>query len=143
MKTILLFLILVGFTFSGSAQNLTSQTTARLKFKVTCFEGKLDSGPSSICSEPYTVSTGVVESIAITLSGMTNELTWGFVGRNEGKDVYRFSFKHMTKAGLSSQTAASKEVQFDGKQVIIFEDDLYRVVMESPTEDDLKKAQGH
>lgn len=142
MKTILLFLILVGFTFSGSAQNLTSQTTARLKFKVTCFEGKLDSGPSSICSEPYTVSTGVVESIAITLSGMTNELTWGFVGRNEGKDVYRFSFKRMTKAGLSSQTAASKEVQFDGKQVIIFEDDLYRVVMESPTEEDLKTIQG-
>jgi hypothetical protein len=143
MKTILLFLVLAGFTFNGSAQNLTSQTTARLKFKVTCFEGKLDSGPSGICSEPDTVSPGVVESIAITSSGMTNTLTWAFVGRNEGKDVYRFSFMRMTKAGVSGQTAASKEVQFDGKQVIIFQDDLYRVVMESPTEEDLKKAQGH
>jgi len=143
MKTILLFLVLVGLAFSGSAQNLTSQTTARLKFKVTCFEGKLNSGPSSICSEPDTVSPSVIESIAITSSGMTNELTWAFVGRNKGKDVYRFSFRRLTKAGLSSQTAASKEVQFNGKQVIIFQDDLYRVVMESPTEDDLKKAQGH
>jgi hypothetical protein len=138
MKTILLFLVLVGFVFSVSAQNLTSQTTARLKFKIACFEGKLNSGPSSICSEPDTVFPGVTESITIASPDMI-KLTCAFVGRNEDKDVYRFSIKHLTNAGLS--TGTSKEVQFDGKQVIVFQDDLYRVVMESPSAEDLKSAQ--
>jgi hypothetical protein len=39
----------------------------------------------------------------------------------------------MTKAGSSGKVTTSKEIQFDGKQIIDFEDDLHTVVMESPS----------
>jgi hypothetical protein len=56
-----------------------------------------------------------------------------------GKDVYHFSFTRTMKDG-ASKTGSSKEVQFDGKRAVIFEDELHRVIIDTPSEQDLKDA---
>ena len=86
---------------------------------------------------------GNISSNTVTSPGHESKLEWTFIGRNGDKDVYRFTFTRKTKKDSSSQTTASKEVQFDGKKVIVFEDELHCVVMESPSAEDLKTAQGH
>ena len=138
MKTIII-LVLLGTIFSASAQLVTNQPS-RFKTKVVSYEGKIGSviNGSAVGFVPNDPGTGMV-----TISGHESELKWTFVGRNGDKDVYRFTFTRKTKAGASDKTTTSKEIQFDGKQVIVFEDDLHAVVMESPSAEDLKSAQKH
>jgi hypothetical protein len=83
MKTLLLSIVLVGLTFCASAQNSTNQLPARLKIKVTCFEGKIDSGVSSggVCFAPgagETIDTG-------STPGQEHELKYSFVRQNGDK----------------------------------------------------------
>ena len=56
------------------------------------------------------------------------------------KDVYQFTFARTMKGGSSLKTTSSKEVLFDGKRAVIFEDELHTVIIESPSEQDLKDA---
>ena len=144
MKTILLSLVLFVLTFCASAQNSTNQP-ARLKFKVAWFAGKMNSGTSGsdVCPSPESILPGARWSNNRTTPGREHDLNWMFIGRNRDKDVYRFTFTRMTKVGSSDRTTSSKEVQFAGKQIIVFEDALHCVVMESPSEKDLKSAQRH
>jgi hypothetical protein len=69
---------------------------------------------------------------------MACELKWTFIGRNGSKDVWHFTFTRMTKAGSSDKTTTAREIQFDGKQIVVFKDDLHTVIMESPSTEDLK-----
>ena len=83
MKTLLLSIVLVGLTFCASAKNSTNQLHARLKIKVTCFEGKIDSGVSSggVCFAPgagETIDTG-------STPGQEHELKYSFVRQNGDK----------------------------------------------------------
>ncbi|HZF02551.1 MAG TPA: hypothetical protein VE344_11745 [Methylomirabilota bacterium] len=144
MKTILFSIVLIGLTFCANAQISTNQP-ARLKTKVTCYEGKIDSGVDTRSVDLASDNTypGYVGGDDNTTLGAEHSLKWSFVGRNGSKDIYRFTFTRMTKKGSSSLTTDSKEIQFDGKQIIVFEDELHTVVMESPSTEDLKKAQGH
>jgi hypothetical protein len=134
MKTILFSVILIGLTFCAGAQISTNQPT-RLKFKVDCFEGKINSGMrgSSACLAPDCIYPGNGGENTVTSPGRESELKCTFVGRNRDKDVWHFTFTRMTKAGSSGKVTTSKEIQFDGKQIIDFEDDLHTVVMESPS----------
>jgi len=75
-----------------------------------------------------------------TSAGREYELAWKFLGRKEHKDVYQFTFTRMPKAGVLDKITTSKEVLFEGKRVIVFEDDLHTVIIESPSEADLKEA---
>ena len=142
MKTILFSFVLIGLTFCANAQLVTNQPS-RLKTKVICYEGKIGSGVngSAVGFVPNDPGTG--GSDTVTTSGHESELKWTFVGRNGDKDVYRFTFTRLTKAGSPNKTTSSKEVQFVGKQIIAFEDDLHTVVIESPSAEDLKKAKVH
>lgn len=143
MKT---FLILISFAIAVcvNAQLVTNQP-ARLKTKVVCYEGKIGSGvrTSGVDLASDNTYPGYVGGIVSTTPGQEHDLKWSFVGRNGSKDVYRFTFKRMMKKDSSSPTTNSKEVQFDGKQIIVFEDELHTIVMESPSEEDLKPAQKH
>src|ERR1035437_10194607 len=118
MKTILLSIILISLTFCATAQIVTNQP-ARLKTKVISYEGKIGSGTRGveINSIPDGTYFGNGGRDTVTSSGHESELKWSFVGRNRDKDVYRFVFTHMTKAGLSDKITTSKEIQFDGKQI--------------------------
>ena len=142
MKIILLFIVLVCLTFCASAQISTNQPS-RFKTKVISYEGKIWSGVNGSAVSFVPNDPGTSESDTVTTIGHESELKWTFAGRNGDKDVYRFTFTRMTKAGSSDKTTASKEIQFDGKQIIVFEDALHTVVMESPSAEDLKIAQGH
>jgi hypothetical protein len=142
MKIILSSIVLIGLTFCASAQISTNQPS-RLKTKVISYEGKIGSGVNSSAVSFVPNDPGTGGDNTVTTRGYESKLKWSFVGRNGDKDVYRFTFTRMTKAGSPNKTTTSKEVQFDGKQVIVFEDDLHCVVIESPNEKDLKSAQKH
>ena len=142
MKTFLLAVVLFALTFCASAQILTNQPS-RFNTKVISYEGKIASGVNGSAAGFVPNNPGTGGSGKVTSPGHESELKWSFVGRNGDKDIYRFTFTRMTKAGSSDKTTTSKEVQFVGKQIIVFEDELHTVVMESPSAEDLKTAQGH
>ena len=137
MKTFLLSSVLIGSMFCANAQFSTNQPS-RFKTKIVAYEGKVGSGVngSTVSGVPNNPGTG--GSDTVTSPGHESELKWTFVGRNGNRDVYRFTFTRMTKAGSSDKTTTSKEVQFDGKRIVVFEDALHAVVMESPKAEDLK-----
>jgi hypothetical protein len=142
MKRLLVTIVLLGIAFSATAQIVTNQP-ARFKNKVTCYEGKIGSGGSTgtidYAVDNYPGTT--VTTDKVTSPGKESELKWTFVGRNGSKDVYRFTFTRLTKPSASFQTTDSKEVQFEGKPIVVFEDALHAVVMESPSAEDLKSGQ--
>jgi hypothetical protein len=142
MKTFLLSIVSIALTCCATAQISTNQPS-RFKTKVVSYEGKIGSGVNgrAVSFVPNDPGTGGGDTV--TTSGHESELKWSFVGRNGDKDVYHFTFTRMTKAGSSDKTTTLKEIQFDGKQIIVFEDDLHAVVMESQSEADLKSAQKH
>ena len=144
MKFILFSVILLGLTFCASAQISTNQP-AQFKFKIAAYEGKTNSGTcgKNICPNPEIIYPGNGGGDTITSVGHESELKWSFVGRNGNRDVYHFTFKRMAKAGSSGTTTSAKDVQFNGKQTIVFEDELHTVVMDSPSEADLEPAQKH
>ena len=142
MKTLLLVIALAGVAFCASAQNSTNQP-ARFKAKVISYEGKEGSGVSSSATDGVPNEPGSVQTDTVTSPGHESELKWWFVGRDGGKDVYHFTFKRMAKSGSTNQTTSATDVSFAGKKIIVFQDDLHCVVMETPAEDDLKPARGH
>jgi len=79
----------------------------------------------------------------VTSPGHESELKWVFVSRNKNKDVYQITFTRQVKKESADLTTSSREIQFDGKKMIVFEDELHAVVVESPSEKDLKTAQKH
>jgi len=139
MKTILLSIVLAGLAFFADAQISTNQPS-RFKTKVIAYEGKIGSGVngSTVSFVPNNPGTGWSDTV--TSPGQESELKWTFVGRNGDKDVYRFTFTRMTNVGTSNKSTTSKEIQFDGKQILVFEDELHAVVMESPSQEELKAA---
>lgn len=139
MKTILLSLLLSGFVFSAGAQIVTNQP-ARFKTKIVSYEGKIGSSSfgSSINPSPELTAPGTEGTDEITSPGRESKLVWKFVGRNGGKDAYRFTFTRMIKAGVSFKTTDSKEISFDGRRIVVFQDDLHTVIIESPSEKELR-----
>lgn len=138
MKTIAILLLVLGTVFPATAQLVTNQP-ARLKSKITCYEGKIGFSAASTAID-FAVNSypGTSNTSTVTSPGKESELIWTFIGRNGSKDVYRFTFTRLTKAGSSARTMDSKEVQFDGKRIVVFEDELHTVVMETPSAEDLK-----
>jgi len=138
MKAILTVLLLVGINFSAKAQLLTN-VSARFKTKVVCDSGKFGL-TRAISPSPAAITPGNENKDKVTSPGHEYELGWKFVGRNGDKDVYRFTFTftHMTKSGYSSETTTAKEVLFDGKKTTVFENEFHTVIIESPSEKDLK-----
>ena len=143
MKAILSLLLLVGFVFSAGAQ-IDTNKPARFKTKIVSYELKAGSGltnssNTSLGPTPEEISPGAESTDVITSPGRESELKWKYIGRMGGKDVYHFSFTRTEKNG-ATKTGSSKEVLFDGKQAVIFEDELHRVIIDSPSEQDLKDA---
>jgi hypothetical protein len=139
MKTILLSAVLIFLMFCASAQISTNQPS-RFKTKIISYEGKIGSGVNGSAVSFVPDDPETIWSDTITTSGHESELKWTFIGINGNKDIYRFTFTRMTKNGSSNKTTTSKEIQFDGKQIIVFEDELHAVVMESPSKEELKAA---
>jgi hypothetical protein len=138
MKQIFLFIVLISLTFCASAQISTNQC-ARLMTKVVCYDSNGSScDVASLAPDSTYPGNGGGDNV--TSPGMERELKWTFVGRNGSKDVWYFTFTRMTKSGSTDKTTTSREIQFEGKQIIVFKDDLHTVIMESPGAEDLKPA---
>ena len=142
MKTLLFSIVLVGLTFCASAQISTNEPS-RFKIKVVSYQGKEGSGVSGSAMSGVPNEPGYVGSDTVTSPGHESELKWFFVGRNGTNDVYHFTFKRMTKSVSPNQTTSSKDIQFAGEKIIVFQDDLHCVVVESPSEEDLKSVRSH
>jgi hypothetical protein len=137
MKAILISIALIGLTFCASAQISTNQP-ARLQTKIVCYGSS--SSSSVVALAPYSTHPGNGGEDDVTSPGLEHKLKWTFVGRNGTKDVWHFTFTRMTKAGSSSQATDTKQIQFDGDQIVVFKDDLHTVIMESPGAEDLTPA---
>ena len=141
MKIIFASLLLSVLVFSASAQIETNKP-ARFKTKVIRYDGKIGSGTSgsTINFAPESTYPGNGGADEVTTPGHESELRCTFVGRNGNKDVYHFVFTRMTKAGVSTKMTTVKDISFDGHPIVIFEDDLHTVIIESPTEKELNDA---
>jgi hypothetical protein len=141
MKAAAILILALGLVLPTTAQLVTNQP-ARLKNKVTSYEGKIGSGAKTISINfvandyPGTSGSDMVKS-----PGKESELHWTFMGRNGSKDVYQFTFTRMTEPGSPRKTVDTRQVQFEGKPIVVFEDALHTVVMETPSAEDLKTGQ--
>ena len=143
MKNLAICVLVLSSALTGLCAGLTNATTARFPFSLKTWIGKEGSGVSSgeIVTEPSTVMTNSVSSKTDKTPGQEHELRWVFVGHLGKKDAYRFTYKQPV-AGTNSfqQITSTKEVQFDGSRVVVFEDAQRIIVMTSPTEEDIKLA---
>ena len=135
MKTILT-LIFVGFVLSTSAQ-IDTNKPARFKTKIACSE--VGGGSSvGIDPSPEVSALGSEYTHVTTAPQKDTELKCKYVGREKGSDIYEFTFSVTTKVGVVSKTTTHKQVPFDGKRIVVFNDEHYSVIIESPSEQDLK-----
>jgi len=135
MRAILTLLLLVGIASSATAQMVTNGT-ARFKTLVTCKTGSSLTATGN--PSPANTSIGFESKDVGTTPGREYELAWKLVGKKGDKDVYHFTFTRVTKAGVRDKTTSSKEVEFEGKRVVVFGDELHLVVMDVPTDGKLK-----
>src|SRR6476661_3405699 len=126
MKTLAAaLLIAIGIVLTSSAQSITKEP-ARLKNKVTQYEGKIGSHDSvTAINAAADDHPGTAGSHVSTTRGKESELHWTYLGRKGDKDVYSFTFTRMTKAGSPQTTTDTKQVEFEGKRIIVFEDALH------------------
>ena len=129
--TILLLVAVVAICFHAFAAESPGKMSPRFKARVACFNGKLDSGSScaTTCFQP--------DGILHTTGGMTcgypgkvSEIKWTFIERRKDKDVYRFTRRFPADAAADSTT--SKTVEFSDSRVVVFEDEVQAVVIETP-----------
>jgi hypothetical protein len=132
MKTLLSFiaLFLVAAPFAGFAADANSP---HLRVEIICHNGKLNSGSSCTSHAPKPGNPpGKSGKMTCGFPGKVSEITWTFIERRDGKDVYDFTRRFPLK---SENTATqTKQVQFTGKPVTVFEDTDQVIVMQSPKE---------
>jgi len=68
------------------------------------------------------------------VAGQVSEIEWSFVKRSDGKDVYTFTRKFPSDG--PAPTTTTKDVEFNGKRVVIFEDKVQTVVIDPPNKSD-------
>ena len=106
----------------------------RFKARITCFNGKVDSGSS--CSTTTFQPDGTLHTKGGPLKcgypGRLSEIEWAFVERRGANDVYRFTRRFPYETADVSTTR--KEVEFSDSRVVVFEDKFQVVVMEPPKE---------
>ncbi|MBA4017921.1 MAG: hypothetical protein C0483_12155 [Pirellula sp.] len=120
---------LVGFHLV--AADTPAKESPRIKARVVCFNGKVDSGSS--CSITNFQPDGTLHTtgkMTCGFSGRVSEVEWSFVERRGTNDVYRFTRRFPSDTAAVSTT--SKSVEFSDSRVIVFEDQFQVVVIEPP-----------
>jgi hypothetical protein len=139
MKTISVIAVLALALQAGA--ELITNLPARLACKVEWHDkGSTGTGGSSVDPSPGAIYPGNSMEDTCTTRGYEYDLKWAFLGRDGNHDVYRFTFIRDTKqrGGPPIQTTTTKDVPFDGKEVVVFDDDLHTVIMKSPDQSDLQ-----
>jgi len=143
MKRVAILVVTLSSLLVASGADSSHEVTARFPYKIMTWEGKEGSGVSAgeIVTEPYTVTTNSASTHTSTTAGQEQELQWAFTGQAGKQDVYRFTYKRpVDGTNLLQQVITSKEVNFNGARLVVFEDARRIIVMSLPTEADLKLA---
>lgn len=139
MKTIFVIALLALALQAGA--ELITNLPARLAWKME-YHQKSDPGinGTDVNPSPGAIYPGNSMEDTCTTRGHEYDLKWAFLGRDGNHDVYRFTFIRDTKqrGGPPVQTTTTKDVEFDGKEVVVFDDDLHTVIMKSPDQSDLQ-----
>lgn len=129
MKRLRLALLPLLFTAFVACNRPQSAPTH--KADVTCYIGQLDSG--SKCSGS-TTSPGDPLGINGSLRcGLNKEIAitkWSFLESRSGKDIYQFT--RSFEVDPPTPTNQTKQIQFDGTRVIVFENRGQVVVIQAP-----------
>ena len=132
MKSTLLSLLIVSLAcFHLVAADAPTKTSPRFRARVTCFNGKVDSGSS--CSLTAFQPDGILHATGKTtcgFPGQVSEVEWSFVERRGTNDVYRFTRRFPSDTPAVSTT--SKNVEFSDGRVVVFEDKFQVIVIEPP-----------
>lgn len=119
----LIFTPLAGFSANTDLPHLRAE--------IVCHLGKIDSG-SGCTANASKPGTPPEKNGKITcgFKGKVAEISWSFVERRDGKDVYDFTRRFPIKS--ESVSTQAKRVSFGGERVIVFEDKEQVVVIQSP-----------
>jgi hypothetical protein len=129
--TLLLFAATSLICVHPVAADAPAKASPRFKARVTCFNGKVDSGSS--CSGSNYQSDGVLHStgkMTCGFPGQVSEVEWSFVEHHGTNDVYRFTRRFPADTAAVSTT--SKNVEFSDRRVVVFEDKFQVIVIEPP-----------
>lgn len=85
----------------------------------------LQFGPGSSCEKSR---MGPVGTMTCGYPVETSEVSWEFVEHRDGKDIY--TFERRFPIDTAEVTTETKQVEFEGEAVTVFEDDAQRVVVE-------------
>jgi hypothetical protein len=133
MKITLLSLVTVSLIcFHLVAAEAPARASPRFKARVTCFNGKVDSGSS--CSGTTFQPDGTLHAtgkMTCGFPGQVSEVEWAFVERRGTSDVFRFTRRFPSDTAAVSTT--SRNVEFSDGRVVVFEDKFQVVVIEPPT----------
>ena len=132
MKTILSALLAASFLgILCLGADTPVKSTPRFKARITCFNGKLDSGSS--CSGTSFQPDGALHpkgKMTCGYPGKVSEIEWSFVERRGDKDAYRFT--RVFPSDTANPSTASKTIEFSDSRVPVFEDKFQVIVIEPP-----------
>ena len=124
---------------AGCSQRVSEKADSNPKYPaaLTCFIGEIGSGTncSMIITDPsekVTKSSITGEKMTCGHPGEVSEIGWKFIRHQDNKDVYAFT--RLFPADGTERKPASKTVEFDGNQAVIFQDEHHVVVLHSPEE---------
>jgi hypothetical protein len=140
MKTITIALLLLALGLRAGAQLATNQPS-QYQCEIAWSEKETGTGGNTLNPTPDAVSPGNSGEETCTSPGHEMDLKWTFLGRDHDQDAYEITFTRMIHAGSALPTTSSKDVLFNGKRMVVFDDALHLVVIESPSDDDSKRGQ--
>jgi len=70
--------------------------------------------------------------IACGSPGAVSEVTWEFLHHKDGQDVYRVTRRF--SVDLPNPSVETKEVAYDGTELVVFEDAVHRITMYPSTD---------
>ena len=103
--------------------------------EVTCYVGEIGSGVSARTkiidpNKERVPNLTISQSISCGHTGKVSMISWVFIQHKEGKDIY--NFERVFPVDTSDQSTESKEVEYEGNETIIFQDEYHVVVLDAP-----------
>lgn len=123
-----IFIFLFTAIVAATAEDSVSP---QFRAAIVCYNGKLDSG-SSCAVNPASAGQPLAKSGKMTCGfpGRASEITWSFVERRDGNDVYSFTRRFPIE---TPETATeTKQIKFGGERLTVFEDKFQVIVIQSP-----------
>jgi hypothetical protein len=137
VKIFALALILLVPGFRAGAQLITNQP-ARFPYKIEWSKKATGMGGNCVNPTPEATYPGNGGEDTAGRPDENFDLKWTFLGRNEGQDVYQFTLVEAHQTGTPALTTSElKDIQFDGKQMVVFDDLFYNVIIKNPAPSEL------